>query len=327
MTETDNGIVYHYCSLETFKSIIENKCLWLCDVRKSNDSAECMVLPNAIADELEHRFPVDHNLLPDLTIADRERSRILHNLRNETDITDQQVYNISFSQSADQLSQWRGYANDGAGFCIGFDNAYLNELSKCGFMFQPICYDPALLAYNANLYINQITEYLDSLPTPPAPQLLDAKQYLEICKKGTEIISQVQQQSPLFKLESFHEENEYRLCFSAKHITISSDSILFQSIDHKINQRLTGNQHFSISPLQFRVTSFNLQSYYKLSFEPIKDEFIREIIIGPKSPIQETDLWLFLAANGYSAKISGPSISLSLFPAGLRIRRSLLTYR
>ena len=33
-------LVYHYCSMETFKSIIENKTLRLTDITKSYDSAE-----------------------------------------------------------------------------------------------------------------------------------------------------------------------------------------------------------------------------------------------------------------------------------------------
>lgn len=33
-------LIFHYASLETFKSIIENRCIWLCDIQKSNDSTE-----------------------------------------------------------------------------------------------------------------------------------------------------------------------------------------------------------------------------------------------------------------------------------------------
>lgn len=56
MPETDNGIVYHYCSLETFKSIIENKCLWLCDVQKSNDSAECTYFENIMKNHINYNI-------------------------------------------------------------------------------------------------------------------------------------------------------------------------------------------------------------------------------------------------------------------------------
>ena len=35
-------ILYHYCGLEAFLSIIKNSTLWLSDIRKSNDYLECV---------------------------------------------------------------------------------------------------------------------------------------------------------------------------------------------------------------------------------------------------------------------------------------------
>lgn len=35
-------ILYHYCGLEVFLSIIKNSTLWLSDIRKSNDYVECV---------------------------------------------------------------------------------------------------------------------------------------------------------------------------------------------------------------------------------------------------------------------------------------------
>lgn len=38
MSET--YLVYHYCSVETFKNILQSKVLWLCDLTDSNDEQE-----------------------------------------------------------------------------------------------------------------------------------------------------------------------------------------------------------------------------------------------------------------------------------------------
>lgn len=38
MSET--YLVYHYCSIETFKNILQSKVLWLCDLTDSNDEEE-----------------------------------------------------------------------------------------------------------------------------------------------------------------------------------------------------------------------------------------------------------------------------------------------
>lgn len=53
MTNTNDQIVYHYCSLEVFKSIIENECLWLCDVQKSNDSQERIYFEKIMLEQIE----------------------------------------------------------------------------------------------------------------------------------------------------------------------------------------------------------------------------------------------------------------------------------
>ena len=38
MSET--YLVYHYCTVETLKSILQSKVLWLCDLTDSNDEQE-----------------------------------------------------------------------------------------------------------------------------------------------------------------------------------------------------------------------------------------------------------------------------------------------
>lgn len=326
MPDTDNKIVYHYCSLEAFKSIIENKCLWLCDVQKSNDSAECHVLSHAVADGLERRFPLYNPQSSDPSLAETLYSHIMSILRDERDIIDHQIYSISFSKYADQLSQWRGYANDGTGFCIGFNAAYLQNLQQHNFMFRPISYKSTLLNEAVNHYVQRLLELLSQFHDIPVLKI-PAHEQLDFFQECSPTIREIQQHAPFFKLQPFFEENESRLCFLAQHTLISNIALSFQSIDLHINNSLFENQHFSIGPLQFRVTASALQSYYELFFAPIKDDFIREIIIGPKCPVQISDIYLFLTANGYNSKINQNNVSLSSFYDNLKIRKSALTYR
>lgn len=42
MSET--YLVYHYCTVETFKNILQSKVLWLCDLTDSNDEQESLEL-------------------------------------------------------------------------------------------------------------------------------------------------------------------------------------------------------------------------------------------------------------------------------------------
>ncbi len=329
----DNGIVYHYCSLEAFKSIIENKCLWLCDVEKSNDSAECRVLPNAIADEMERKFPIDQTLVPDLTIAGRERTRMMQTAADDRDFIPQRAYCISFSGSADLLSQWRGYANDATGLCIGFKADYFRDLEKYGFSFKPIQYDPSALAYEVAYCFADIENYLKGLRILPPRQLPTATEHNKKRLEGDEIIKKIQAAVPFYKQSGFQEENEFRLCLSAKHIyetrIIKESKVYQQYLDQTMLNNMSESP-FSLSPLKFRTSSYGLQSYYELSFDQIKDDIIQAIIIGPKSPVMKEDICLLLAANGYhiDSNKSTPNESKSIFSDNnIFIRKSELTYR
>ena len=51
---------------------------------------------------------------------------------------------VCFSESRDQLSQWRGYAQDGNGMAIGFDKGILeklNQISEFHIAFGKVIYD------------------------------------------------------------------------------------------------------------------------------------------------------------------------------------------
>lgn len=321
-------IVYHYCSLAAFKNIIENKCLWICDVQKSNDRAECDVLPEAIAAELDRRHPGRPDWPPAGTLAAREYHRIHELLHGSSQsFIPRRVYSISFSRRPDQLSQWRGYADNAAGVCIGFSASHLQQLESYGFTFQPICYTQAQLDDIVCRYADTITAYIDRLAAlPDAQQELTAQEHLEVCCEGTDILADIQSRAPLFKKEDFSEENEYRLCFSAKHQAFEGAPVWMSTIDLAPQLRINQSGLFSLGPLRFRTASAGLQSYHELRFDApgVCDHFIREIIIGPKSLVEIDDLYLFLHSCGYCA-VDYEDTSFATLD--IRIRKSELTYR
>lgn len=321
----EEQIVYHYCSLETFKNIIENKCLWICDVQKSNDRAECAVLPSAVAAELAHRRLSRPGWPPPDTLAARQYNHICNLLRGTLSVTPRRVYSLSFSRRPDQLSQWRGYADNAAGMCIGFSVSHLQQLKRYGFTFQPIYYTQTQLDDFAQHYADKIEAYIDRLPD--AEQNLCFREHVTIHHEGTDILTDIQNHAPLFKKEDFSEENEYRLCFSAKHRAFAGDTLHISTIDLAPQLKINPSGQFSLGPLKFRISSAGLQSYYELRFDApgICDNFIREIIIGPKSPVEVDDLYLFLHSCGFCAVTTDENTSQA--PLDIRIRKSKLTYR
>lgn len=53
--------VYHYCTLDSFMSIISNKSIWLSDITKSNDSMEIKWITRYINDIFDEEFEKERN--------------------------------------------------------------------------------------------------------------------------------------------------------------------------------------------------------------------------------------------------------------------------
>lgn len=111
------GTVYHYCSVDTLLKILSSKSIWLTNLFFLNDSQEHFWLRNKalafIAGKIT-QCPGDSGY--------RHLESILRQcLRHE-------IYCTCFSEHSDDLSQWRGYGDDGRGFCIGFATDHLQWL-------------------------------------------------------------------------------------------------------------------------------------------------------------------------------------------------------
>ena len=107
----ENKLVYHYCSIETFLSIIQNSVLRLTDIEKSNDYSERVYMETLILKQFQKK--INNNLngyLLDNFIVKYYQSLY----------TSSNLYASCFSEDGDLLSQWRAYADNGTGVSIGF---------------------------------------------------------------------------------------------------------------------------------------------------------------------------------------------------------------
>lgn len=100
--------IYHYCSIETFSSIVKNHTLRFADITKSNDSDEIL-----LAFDLFFEYQ---------NLKDKEELK----KKFEEDFKATKTYCFCLSSECDLLSQWRGYAQNG-GISIGFDLVKLKE--------------------------------------------------------------------------------------------------------------------------------------------------------------------------------------------------------
>ncbi len=243
--------IYHYCSLQSFESIIKNKTLRLSNCFKTNDSLEM----NWIFSLLEDSGCLDSNLLAVLKTA--------YNIRLETYF---RPHMICFSRESDLLSQWRGYANDGKGVCIGFNLDYFKKSKLLDenrdFEIYKVKYANMLDSELNFLYEYSSDLLLSELEVKKDPQII------------YELVKKIYDLGVFYKNPAFKEEKEIRFVHGYPEMAAEPDMF------------------------NFVFNEDNMKSYIDISLN-FKELFpvIDEIIIGPKCKILSEDLNQFVKLN------------------------------
>jgi len=117
--QPEEQLLYHYCDAVAFESMIRTNRLWLSPFRHSNDSEEGI---------RAERMLVSLATKSGLETSEVEDFR--ETLEAMSKVSD--CYGLCLSEHGDLLSQWRGYADDGAGFSIGFRRSALEKMRPPG---------------------------------------------------------------------------------------------------------------------------------------------------------------------------------------------------
>ena len=268
------NVVYHYCSLDTFHKIISNNKFRMSDVDMSNDYDERKEMIRAFASDEYAQTVKPHTLsiLKDLYI---------NNIFNLV---------ICFSGKRDALSQWRGYADDGKGICIGFNNAILSNFNNPSIAD----FDLLNLRYCRVFYKNDEKERL----IHGAFRKYKSWQCFEERKEQL-LIKELGIAAMLCKNENFYEEQEWRLA-----LCLNSESE-YEQIKYKIEQCTD----IKLSSLKTDCYRNKIVLYIEIDFSNVKDSLISEIIIGPKCGMFEAEIYRFLKLKGYKLELSDISKS------------------
>ena len=105
--------MYHYTSLESLCSIVENQEFWLGDTRQMNDYNEALELLNILNSLLNE----------DADLRDDPQCRDVILSINRNTLLKTPIYVACFTKLADDAAQWERYANNAAGVAIEFDVA------------------------------------------------------------------------------------------------------------------------------------------------------------------------------------------------------------
>lgn len=255
-------ILYHYCGLDAFLSIIKNSTLWLSDIRKSNDYLECVYCRDKINEKIRGFLEDDKEAL--------EAWDFGYNINSDLSM-DMISYVACFSENKDQLSQWRGYADNGAGIAVGFSResfADLKEAAPSHISFRKVIYDEK----EQEKFIERIArESIKAMETKPVAQV------------AAELNQNYRLQFPVLKNASFEEEAEWRIIFNdsfSKRKRHVGKNILFSGIRYTVREK-------------------RLVSYIEMDFSKLKYNAIKEIWIGPKAEVEIQDIMHLLDVYGY----------------------------
>lgn len=291
-------LLYHYCSNDTFLSILRNSELWLSELTLSNDSME-----GAWVWEVFKEASRDRDLSP--TALDDFSEKI----RSLLDVSS--AFGFCLSAKGDLLSQWRGYADNGAGIAIGFDRKCLDVL--CEESEVKISHGLCKLIYNRKEQVNIIDRHvtkLEKLVNEGAIEINhDVRCLINYGTNNSEnnklfhyIFQFYLIYEFFFKLKNpaFSEEKEFRIL----KISSSYDKNKLSYIG-KYNE-VSGN-------INFRARGDHIVPYLRLPIPDDKRGCIREIILGPRNRTPEPVIRAALEKYGFH-KVK-------------KIRRSAATYR
>ncbi len=288
-------LIYHYCSIEAFLSIIQNGELYLSTTKYMNDSMESKLL------------------FPRIKKMENQQSEAfwVTNLYKAVDLIPQYKSGIHiscFSAHKDLLSQWRGYANDGTGIAIGVDTKILTSGSSktnkriSNLALLKVVYDSTEqnkkiidIFSKFNAEFNELWSLPEDHPNyqnhsyPGNFEPITMKDLLQknnsspldTKKLNIKYTQQLITLSYLFKNAAFQEEGEYRLCYFQDFNFLDSFS----------------NDSISLGEANCYTRNGNLKTYYPLKLN--NKSIIKKIILGPKCQTDKETIRFALKKFGF----------------------------
>lgn len=284
--------LFHYTDNFGLKGILENNDLHLTDFSFLND-------PNELLSGLETTLETTVGWYQEYN------KKIIRELRKGNDVDENSKYlfldkineklfnlfkhkqylnfNIfSFSQKSDSLAQWKGYTDNGKGYCIGFDYNILKQILQYSpiTVLSKVIYEEIekrnCIERFANSFFSKDEIFYDNL-------VGDKIFFNEITDMYAFYFFMIM---IFFKSEDFQEEEEWRL-------------VLFKTLDVE-------GIHKSV----LKTSRFGLSCYIDLELN--NKDILNEIIIGPKfkNDMNTKALSIIKDEKGYKYNISESKYTL-----------------
>lgn len=199
-------LVYHYTNGAGLRGILESGRIWLTDVFSMNDPSELrhgLSRAQAILSQMAASGPAESKIFAkDFAALDKGVERAA------------QTFICSFSETGDDLGQWRAYADNGRGYALGFDTQALEgafekatrtpTLERGTF---PVTYQDSLLDH---IHRKLIERMFGLISLPSGRQLSGEIIMAYMVELLTALASYVLHAALFFKHEAYSNEREYR---------------------------------------------------------------------------------------------------------------------
>jgi hypothetical protein len=283
LDERASPIVYHYCSTDTFLAIIQNRRLRFSDINTMNDFGEMHWAYDKFIDAVN------------IDLGDYDRKFL-----DEVDeiVSSLQLHSLPliscFSRDGDLLSQWRAYADNGAGVSLGLDSALLKRLAvRCG-----------LVIYDEKEQVKYFRELLSVAHTfwKSAGNKLDLK------AKFREFLFVVAFDNCLIKSPAFAEEKEVRFIRATTVEQMDDGRWSLSDSEGSSEDRFSSTKQ----QICYRTRNGGIVAYVDLPLDGLGPKLVREVILGPRSPNNGAEVSMALLSQGFT---------------DFKIRKSTATYR
>ena len=275
-----SNLIYHYTSLRTLFSIIENQSFWLTDLRSSMDKHEMDYAERMIFEKGKALLNQD---VPKMLPA--------HNF-----------YSLSCTTYADSYFHFNSYADNCMGVAIGIDPNFLHygvpndqcyKLLGYHLYFAKVLYDPEEQKQSIEQYIRNhcwAESEIDGLKDSILPDTYNA--FLAVIKR------------PEFALEQevrFIYRQDYGGC---KTVGVPLGDEKFFSLDDFLDVvGLDATSSFDrVKKLKYGYFGNRIRKYYEFSLKPFgMTNVIKSITIGPRSRQNIDELKEYLASHNISS--------------------------
>lgn len=268
------GYLYHYCTIETLKAIIENKTLRLSDISKSNDSKEIDFLFDEYCKWVLKKG------------QNSDTSRLYSSSTNH--FKSEQMDNTTFlvfcfSSKKDDLHMWSCYGNEGVSIKFNKDKLdnYINTHIGLGISEKIKTSIPDLQSSPIKLELKKVNYYSKN----------SIAKYFDENKLDGNIddFKKIFKDSPFCKSDFFKCEKETRLVYTHIHDVNSTNNVNYLSLLD--NDKVTDK-------IYFEYISTDKYLHKMIIDLPIETNLIESIMLGPNCKLTKKDIKELLLING-----------------------------